>query len=481
MYKKLLKVLIVVFMVCTHLTFVLADENTDLISFNQKSTIGEYKYKFIIQDLKSSYAWTGKAICPSITLWQEKTNVKTNSKTTQKLIKNKDYTVIYKDNYRAGTATVVVEGKGKYKGTISKKYKIAIKNTVKISIKELKSTSAQVQFNAMSKIKKYDVILKDSSGKVLKTIPTTKTKVSLSNLKKGTKYRIVVKAYAKDQKNTSYKTTVATVNFRTKYAVDKVSLSSVKGGNEMAQVNWKTVKDIDGYEIYRSTNAKTGFKKIKTVSQKTKSYTDYLLGVKTYYYKVRAYKKVNGKTIYGSFSQVQSCKTKKTTNQTYYLRVNIKTNVTTAYAKNFNGKYVPVKALTTSCGVNGKTKAILGTHYTMVKYRWKFMHEDCYTQYATRITGHYLFHSVPYSEPKPNTLWYNSYNRLGNFASDGCVRLSVIDAKWIYDHCPLKTRVEVVYQKSDPLKKPKVKKIDTRNRNRIWDPTDPDSRNPWKK
>ncbi|MCI9094134.1 MAG: L,D-transpeptidase [Coprobacillus sp.] len=481
MYKKLLNILIVMFMTCTNLTFVFANDTKTYIDFHQQSAIEGYKYKFLVQGVKSSYAWTGKSIQPSMTLWQEKTNIKTNKKTTQKLIRNKDYTVSYKNNHRVGTGYIIIKGKGRYTGNLSKKFKIVIKNNVRISVKNLKSQSAQIQFNKMSGIKKYDIILKNESGKILKTIPTTKTKVQLSHLKKGTKYHVVLKAYAQEKNKVNYKTLIASVTFRTRYVVDKVNISSVKSGNEMAQVNWKAVKDISGYEIYRSTNAKSGFKKIKTVSQKTKSYTDFLLGVKTYYYKVRAYKKVKGQTIYGAFSQVKSCRTKKATNKTYYLRVNIKTNITTAHAKNFSGKYVPVKALTTSCGISGRSKPILGTHYTMVKYRWKYMHEDCYTQYATRIAGHYLFHSVPYSQPKPYTLWYNSYNKLGSFASDGCVRLSVIDAKWIYDHCPLKTKVVVVYHKSDPLKKPKVKKINTRNRNRIWDPTDPDPKNPWKK
>jgi lipoprotein-anchoring transpeptidase ErfK/SrfK len=172
---------------------------------------------------------------------------------------------------------------------------------------------------------------------------------------------------------------------------------------------------------------------------------------------------------------------KASTSSTYYLRVNCRTNVVAVYQKGFNGKYVAVKSITTSCGRNGATKAILGTHYTSAKYRWKFMHKDCYTQYATRITGHYLFHSVPYTKQKTNTLWYNSYNKLGSFASAGCVRMRTVDCKWIYDHCPLKTKVVVVYSKTDPVKKQKIAKINTKSKNRNWDPTDPAKNNPWKK
>lgn len=69
---------------------------------------------------------------------------------------------------------------------------------------------------------------------------------------------------------------------------------------------WEQVSDVTGYQIYRSTSATSGFKKIKSItSYKTTSYTNTSLsnGVK-YYYKIRTYKTVNGKTAYGSFSDV---------------------------------------------------------------------------------------------------------------------------------------------------------------------------------
>ena len=62
----------------------------------------------------------------------------------------------------------------------------------------------------------------------------------------------------------------------------------------------------------------------------------------------------------------------------------------------------------------------------------------------------------------------------------GCVRLTVEDAKWIYDNCPSGTYVEV-YDSDDPgpLGKPEAMKLDADSPNKGWDPTDPDERNPW--
>lgn len=40
------------------------------------------------------------------------------------LVKNRDYTISYKNNKKKGTATMIITGKGKYSGTITRKFKI---------------------------------------------------------------------------------------------------------------------------------------------------------------------------------------------------------------------------------------------------------------------------------------------------------------------------------------------------------------------
>ena len=77
--------------------------------------------------------------------------------------------------------------------------------------------------------------------------------------------------------------------------------------------------------------------------------------------------------------------------------------------------------------------------------RWYYFKKfDCWAQYAYRINGPYLFHSVLYSEKDESTLRQGSVDNLGRRASHGCVRLKVEDAKWIYNNCPAGTTV-VVY------------------------------------
>lgn len=163
----------------------------------------------------------------------------------------------------------------------------------------------------------------------------------------------------------------------------------------------------------------------------------------------------------------------------YLINVNRKQNIVVIYKNDGNGNFnEPVKAMVCSVGLTGETPK--GTFKTSDKYTWRLLEGNVYGQYATRITGHILFHSVPYAEKSKDSLKYAAYNKLGKAASAGCIRLSVIDAKWIYDNCPKGTTV-VIYDSSDeePLEKPTPIKIDTSDKRRGWDPTDPDPNNPW--
>lgn len=67
--------------------------------------------------------------------------------------------------------------------------------------------------------------------------------------------------------------------------------------------------------------------------------------------------------------------------------------------------------------------------------RWYYFKKfDCWAQYATRIVGGILIHSVLYSEKDESTLRKGSVYALGTRGSHGCVRLAVEDAKWIYNN-----------------------------------------------
>ncbi|MCI1959713.1 MAG: L,D-transpeptidase [Clostridia bacterium] len=163
----------------------------------------------------------------------------------------------------------------------------------------------------------------------------------------------------------------------------------------------------------------------------------------------------------------------------YSIDVNVNQNVVTVYELDQNGEYtIPNRAFV--CSVGKDTP--LGSFKTSDKYKWRELFGNVYGQYATRITGHILFHSVPYSTMSKNDLEYDEYNKLGTSASMGCIRLCVRDAKWIYDNCPIGTTVNIIDSDSaGPLPKPIAYNIDVNDtEKRGWDPTDPDLSNPYK-
>lgn len=163
----------------------------------------------------------------------------------------------------------------------------------------------------------------------------------------------------------------------------------------------------------------------------------------------------------------------------YYIKINRRQNCITVYTSDENGEYtVPYKAMICSTGLYNATPR--GTFHLSTKYLWRELYGKVYGQYATRITGGVLFHSVPYYKKSKSALCTEKYNKLGQQASMGCVRLTVEDAKWIADNCPSGTTVEI-YDDDDPgpLGKPEAAHIDTDSPNKGWDPTDPDVENPW--
>lgn len=164
----------------------------------------------------------------------------------------------------------------------------------------------------------------------------------------------------------------------------------------------------------------------------------------------------------------------------YLIKVNRVYNTITIYEIGETGEYdVPVKAMVCSVGLKGmQTKK--GTFKTKEKYRWKVLKGDVWGQYSTRIVGGILFHSVYYyKSSNPATLATWQYNRLGSAASHGCIRLTVEDAKWIYDNCPTGTTVTIYddAKKPGPLGKPSAIKLPSYVR---WDPTDPSEKNPYR-
>lgn len=161
----------------------------------------------------------------------------------------------------------------------------------------------------------------------------------------------------------------------------------------------------------------------------------------------------------------------------YYIMVNRQENCVTVYTYDENGEYtVPVRAMVCSCGKNNGT--ITGNYGIYFKNEWNSLLNNVYGHYVSGISGDYLFHSVPYYYAEADTLEVEEFNKLGEAASLGCVRMETADVKWIFDNCPVNTGI-TIYDDDDPGPLGKPDAIRITDTSCGWDPTDDNESNPY--
>ena len=168
----------------------------------------------------------------------------------------------------------------------------------------------------------------------------------------------------------------------------------------------------------------------------------------------------------------------------YFIRINRTANIVEVFSLGESGETKLVKTMLCSVGLSEAggdgNETPLGSYEIYEKYRWRPLFGDVQGQYAIRFNGHILFHSVPYKSQDEGTLKPGEYNKLGEPASLGCIRLSVADAKWIYDNCEDGTEVEVIEgAEAEPFEKPLGIKVADDSEYAGWDPTDTNENNPW--
>ena len=182
-----------------------------------------------------------------------------------------------------------------------------------LKTKVLNYKTIQVSWTGTDYADSYNVYRKTGSGN-WKKIASGITGVSYKDTKAvtGTTYTYTVRAVS----YTWGKAVLSNYDrsgVRGKAKLTAVSLTSVKNaGKNTVKVSWKKVTGANGYRVYRSTSkngeyTSAGFiKKGSTVTFKDKKVSE----GKTYYYKIRAYRIVNGKRVYGPYSAVKSVKAK---------------------------------------------------------------------------------------------------------------------------------------------------------------------------
>lgn len=171
-----------------------------------------------------------------------------------------------------------------------------------------------LKWNKVSDADGYEV-LRYATGGSYRTIGTitnnTAVEYTDNSLATGTQFKYKVRAFKQltgGQKVYSSATAV-------KSAVPKLAtpvISKLTPSTKTINVSWKKVDGASGYEIYRAASKNSKYKCVKTITKgSTVTWKNSnLTKGRTYYYKIKAYRVVNGKKVYSSFSSIKYIKVK---------------------------------------------------------------------------------------------------------------------------------------------------------------------------
>lgn len=185
------------------------------------------------------------------------------------------------------------------------------KPTVKVSSNSYNSN--KLSWNKVTGSSGYEVLRATSKTGTYKSVKTITSGSTVSytdkSLATGTTYYYKVRAYRTVDKKKVYSSYSSVVSAKPVLKTPSVKLTS---GSKKATIKWEKISGASGYEVYRATSKSGKYSKIKTITKNsTVSYVNSSLTKnKTYYYKVRAYRTVNGKKIYSSYSVAKSVKVK---------------------------------------------------------------------------------------------------------------------------------------------------------------------------
>lgn len=222
--------------------------------------------------------YTGKELTPAIVI--------------PGLKAGEDYYMYYEDNQYPGVATVTIYGTGYYKGTATIHFKIIKKTEKFVSNVKLNRTSYTY------------------TGKTIRPSVT----VTVNGKKIGSS---AYKLYYKNNKNSGigtvqvrgigkYSRINKTLTF--KILPPKTLLTGLKKANRSFTASWKKNIQATGYQIQYAADSRFT-KERKTVIVGKQSATRYkisgLKNKKTYYVRIRSYKRVGKKVLYSSWSTVK--------------------------------------------------------------------------------------------------------------------------------------------------------------------------------
>jgi hypothetical protein len=248
----------------------------------------------------STCIYTGKAVHPKTV------KVVYGSKT---LKRGTDYTLKFANNVKIGTNTakVVITGKGNYTGTVTKTF------SIKKNIKKAKAT-----YRKSNALVSGASVTFSYTGNYIKPNPIVK--YGKTTLKKGTDYTLSYSSNISTGKATVYIKGKGkyTGTIKKNFYIAPKKVTSLSGGGSSANsygymyLSWQMIDNCDGYQLYFSSRKDFKTKKVIDCDDKNFYYPAIEAKTnKTYYFKVRAYKTIDGKKVYGNWSNVASGKVLK--------------------------------------------------------------------------------------------------------------------------------------------------------------------------
>ncbi|MBO4927025.1 MAG: hypothetical protein J5379_02085 [Clostridiales bacterium] len=196
------------------------------------------------------------------------------------------------------------EGKTYY-ATFSLAKKVTVLSDTKLTAEPKSGVTMKLSWTAVSGAQSYEIYRSTSaSGPYTYVKATTGTSTSDTGLTAGTRYYYMVRA----------KKTVNGENQYSKYAsavavalatptLESATFKSGKG----VTLNWTKASGADRYNVYKYNTSTGKYDYVASVLGGTLTYTD-ATGKKGDYYKVRAYKRVDGVVYYGGWSNAKAGK-----------------------------------------------------------------------------------------------------------------------------------------------------------------------------
>ena len=237
----------------------------------------------------SSYTYRGRGIKPTVTVKYGST----------RLVKGTDYTVSYSDNINVGTATITVKGKGKYAGSVTKKFTVKPLD-VNSSYARLTIPYASYTYTGKVITPKLSFTFKDGS-----VIPASEFKVTYSSNIKVGKAKITVAPLTSNIKGTYTKT------FVVKPA--KQTINKITAASGLFRIYWNKDIQASGYQVLYSKD-KNFVKDVHSwttfdLNDTSEGFSRVPVSGETWYVKVRSFTAQNN-TRYGNYSAVSSVKVK---------------------------------------------------------------------------------------------------------------------------------------------------------------------------